>query len=96
MLDDETALTIVAFLRRAVAFYARHGVRIERLPTDNGSCYRSTVHALACKTLGIRHSRTRPYRPQTNGKDERFIRTILNGRAHGAIYRSSNKTHPSP
>ena len=91
VLDDETALTIVAFLRRAIAFYERHGIRIERLLTDNGSGYRSTLHALACKTLGIRHSRTRPYRPQTNGKAERFIRTMLNGWAYGAIYRSSSE-----
>jgi transposase InsO family protein len=58
---------------------------------DNGSCYRATIHALACKTLGIRHSRTRPYRPQTNGKAERFIRTMLQGWAYGAIYRSSHE-----
>ena len=91
VLADEKATTIVGFLGRAVAFYRRHGIRIERLLTDNGSGYRSTVHALACKALGIRHSRTRPYRPQTNGKAERFIRTLLNGWAYGAIYRSSSE-----
>jgi Integrase core domain len=63
----------------------------ERLLTDNGSAYRATIHALACKTLGIRHLRTRPYRPQTNGKAERFIRTLLAGWAYGAIYRSSHQ-----
>ena len=52
--------------------------------TDNGSAYRSTVHAIACRALGIRHLRTRPYRPQTNGKAERFIRTMLGGWAYGA------------
>ena len=57
--------------------------------TDNGSVYRSTIHAIACRTLGIRHLRTRPYRPQTNGKAERFIRTMLGGWAYGAIYRNS-------
>ena len=57
--------------------------------TDNGSPYRSAIHAIACRTLGIRHLRTRPYRPQTNGKAERFIRTMLGGWAYGAIYRSS-------
>ena len=57
--------------------------------TDNGSAYISTVHAIACRTLGIRHLRTRPRRPQTNGKAERFIRTMLGGWAYGAIYRSS-------
>jgi transposase InsO family protein len=89
VLTDEKAVTVVAFLRRAVAFYRRHGIKVERLLTDNGAGYRSTIHALACRTLGIRHSRTRPYRPQTNGKAERFIRTLLQGWAYGAIYRSS-------
>ena len=57
---------------------------------DNGSPYRSTIHAIACRTLGIRHTRTRPYRPQTNGKAERFIRTLLGGWAYsGTVYASS-------
>jgi transposase InsO family protein len=59
--------------------------------TDNGGAYRSTVHALACRALGIRHLRTRAYRPQTNGKAERFIRTMLAGWAYGAIYRDSRE-----
>ena len=59
--------------------------------TDNGSPYKSNVHAVACRALGIRHLRTRPYRPQTNGKAERFIRTMLAGWAYGAIYRSSDE-----
>ncbi len=58
---------------------------------DNGSAYRSRVHALACRALKIRHLRTRPYRPRTNGKAERFIRTLLAGWAYGAIYASSAK-----
>jgi transposase InsO family protein len=91
VLADERATTAIAFLRRAVAFFERHGIRVERLLTDNGSAYRSTVHAIACRTLGIRHMRTRPYRPQTNGKAERFIRTLLGGWAYGAIYRSSSE-----
>jgi len=91
VLNDEKAVTIAGFLTRAVAFYTRHGITIERLLTDNGSGYRSTVHAIACRALGIRHLRTRPYRPQTNGKAERFIRTLLNGWAYGAIYRSSSE-----
>ncbi len=73
------------------AFYRRHGINVERLLTDNGSCYRSTIHALPCKALGIEHLRIRPYRPQANGKAERFIRTLLQGWAYGAIYRSSNE-----
>jgi transposase InsO family protein len=91
VLADERAPTAIAFLRRAVSFFKRHGVRVQRLLTDNGSPYRSTVHAIACRTLGIRHLRTRPYRPQTNGKAERFIRTLLSGWAYGAIYRTSSE-----
>jgi transposase InsO family protein len=56
---------------------------------DNGACYRSTIHAFACRALGVRHLRTRPYRPRTNGKAERFIRTMLAGWAYGAIYATS-------
>ena len=82
-------MTAIGFLRRAVAHFAAFGIRVERLMTDNGSAYRATVHALACKTLGITHLRTRPYRPRTNGKAERFIRTLLGGWAYGAIYRDS-------
>lgn len=64
---------------------------VEQLITDNGNLYRSTVHAIACRALGIRHLRTRPYRPQTNGKAARFIRTMLGGWAYGAIYRDSHE-----
>jgi transposase InsO family protein len=91
VLPDEKASTAIAFLRRAVAFYRRHGVRVQRVMTDNGSAYRSSVHALACRALGVRHLRTRPRRPQTNGKAERFIRTMLAGWAYGAIYRDSRE-----
>jgi transposase InsO family protein/transposase len=91
VLPDERATTAIAFLRRAVRYFERHGVKVERLLTDNGSAYRSTMHAIACRALGIRHLRTRPYRPQTNGKAERFIRTMLSGWAYGAIYRTSSE-----
>ena len=91
VLADERASTAVGFLRRAVGHYAGYGITVERLLTDNGNAYRSAVHAIACRTLGIRHLRTRPYRPQTNGKAERFIRTMLGGWAYGAIYRSSKE-----
>jgi transposase InsO family protein len=91
VLPDEKAATAVGFLRRALAFFQRYGIRVERLLTDNGSAYRATLHALACRALGIKHLRSRPYRPQTNGKAERFIRTLLAGWAYGAIYRSSHE-----
>jgi transposase InsO family protein len=91
VLADEKAITAIGFLRRAVKHYASYGITVERLITDNGSAYRSTIHAIACHTLGIRHLRTRPYRPQTNGKAERFIRTMLGGWAYGAIYRDSDE-----
>src|SRR5947208_2335087 len=68
VLDDERGSTAAGFLRRAVSFFRRYGIRVERVLTDNGPCYRAIVHALTCKTLGIRHLRTRPYRPRTNGK----------------------------
>ena len=91
VLGDEKATTAVGFLRRATAFYQRHGITVERVLTDNGSPYTSTVHAIACRALSIRHLRTRPYRPQTNGKAERFIRTMLTGWAYAAIYASSTE-----
>lgn len=91
VLDDEKGPTAVAFLRRVVCFFRRYGIRVERVLTDNGSCYRAVVHALACKSLGIRHLRTRPYRPRTNGKAERFIRTLIDGWAYGPVYRTSTE-----
>jgi len=91
VLADEKATTVVAFLGRAVAFFQRHGITVEQLLTDNGSGYRSMIHAIGCRALGIRHLRTRPYRPQTNGKAERFIRTMLGGWAYGALYRDSHE-----
>jgi transposase len=91
VLTDEKAATAIGFLKRAIEFFARHGITVERLLTDNGSAYRSTIHAIACAALGIRHLRTRPYRPQTNGKAERFIRTLLGGWAYGAIYGTSSE-----
>jgi transposase InsO family protein len=86
---DERGETAVGFLRRAVAWFAARGVRVERVMTDNGSPYVSGVHAAACRELGIRHLRTRPYRPRTNGKAERFIQTLLREWAYGRIYASS-------
>jgi transposase InsO family protein len=91
LLPDEKATTCIAFLRRALRFYAAKGIQVERLMTDNGSAYRSKLHAIACRTLKIKHIRTRPYRPRTNGKAERFIRTLLAGWAYGAVYGSSTE-----
>ena len=91
VLPDEKATTAIGFLRRAIAFYRSHGVEVQRLMTDNGSAYVSVAHALACKALGIKHLRTRPYRPQTNGKAERFIRTMLREWAYAAVYGSSSE-----
>lgn len=91
VLPDERAPTAIAFLRRAVAFYRSLGVKVERLMTDNGNAYRSFAHAATCRLLGLKHIRTRPYRPRTNGKAERFIRTMLDECIYAAIYRSSEQ-----
>ena len=89
ILSDEKGTTAAGFLRRAIAFFNRYGMTVEAVMTDNGSPYISAVHAVACRALGLRHLRTRPRRPQTNGKAERFIRTLIGGWAYGAIYASS-------
>jgi transposase InsO family protein len=91
VLSDEKAITAVGFLRRAVAFYRSVGVEVQRVMTDNGSPYVSFAHAAACRALGLRHIRTRPYRPRTNGKAERFIRTMLNECLYAAVYQSSQQ-----
>jgi transposase InsO family protein len=91
VLSNETATTAVGFLGRAIEFFAGYGITVERVLTDNGSPYRSAIHAIACRTLGVRHLRTRPRRPQTNGKAERLIRTMLGGWAYGAIYATNRE-----
>ena len=91
VLEDEKAATAVGFLRRAVAHFRAYGIPVERVMTDNGSAYVSLLHRLACKALGLKHLRTQPYRPRTNGKAERFIRTMLGGWAYGAVYRDSSE-----
>ena len=91
VLTDETARSALAFLRRAVAFYAAHGITVEAVMTDNGPAYKSVLHAAGCRALGLRHLRTRPYRPRTNGKAERFIKTMTASWAYGAIYGSSHE-----
>ena len=95
VLADERKESVTAFLQRAVAWFADHGIRVERLMTDNGSGYRSKLHRKACDAMGIRHLFTRPYRPQTNGKAERFIRTMLDGWAYKQPYpTSAARTEP--
>jgi transposase InsO family protein len=88
VLTDEQADTAAAFWTRAIAWFAGHGVTIERVLTDNGSCYRSRKWAAACAEHSVRHKRTRPYRPQTNGKVERFHRTLLVEWAYVRVYTS--------
>jgi transposase InsO family protein len=89
VLDNERTDAVVAFLQRAVAFFNARGVEVQRLMTDNGPAYRSIAHRQACRQLGIRHLFTQPYRPKTNGKAERFIRTLLGEWAYAAAYPSS-------
>jgi transposase InsO family protein len=90
VLRDETGATSAAFLRRSFAWFRRLGVRVERVLTDNGSGYRSRRFAAACAALRARHLRTRPYRPCTNGKAERFIQTLLREWAYAMPYRNSS------
>ncbi|WP_298429225.1 IS481 family transposase [Ottowia sp.] len=89
MHPDEKKDQAVLFLRNAVAYYARMGVAVQRLLTDNGAAFRSTDFRQACLDLGIKHSFTKPYRPQTNGKAERFIQSALREWAYGWTYQHS-------
>jgi transposase InsO family protein len=91
LLPDEQKQTATAFLTRAVAWFARHGVVVERVMSDNGSAYRSRQFAEAIATAGLRHIRTRPYTPRTNGKAERFIQSSLREWAYAQPFRSSAK-----
>jgi len=81
----------IAFLKAAVAYYASLGVKVERVMTDNGSCYKSFAFRKACRRLGLRHIRTKPYTPKTNGKAERFIQTSLREWAYARAYNTSNE-----
>ena len=93
MKPDERRDNAIAFLRATVAYFAKLGVTVRRLLTDNGSAFRSKRFAQACKKLGLKHSFTRPYRPQTNGKAERFIQSALREWAYGIPYgRSTERT----
>jgi transposase InsO family protein len=88
--NDERKETAVAVLKRAVAWFAARGVRVERVLSDNGSCYKSKLWAQTCAGLGITVKKTKPYRPQTNGKIERFHRTLADGWAFSCFYGSES------
>jgi transposase InsO family protein len=90
VLPDEKKATAIGFLERMRAWFAERGVTVTEILTDNGSCYRSREFAAACATLSIKHRRTRPRRPRTNGKAERFIQTMLREWAYAAVYRTSD------
>jgi len=88
---DEKAVSAIAHLRAAVDWYASMGVIVARVMTDNGSCYKSYAFKAACSELGIRHIRTKPYTPKTNGKAERFIQTVLREWAYARAYQTSDQ-----
>ena len=91
MLPDQKASTTVGFLRDALEFFSRHGIAVRALLTDNGSSYRSHQFRRACDQIGIRHQRTKPYSPQTNGKAERFIQTALREWAYAKHWQDSHQ-----
>jgi len=90
-LPDESPATTADFLRRAWRFYASQGIEVERILTDNGGCYRSHAFAEACDELGLGHRRTRPYRPQTNGKAERMVRTLISEWAYASPFHDTSE-----
>jgi transposase InsO family protein len=91
VLHDLTAACAVAFLRRAVAWFAERGVRVQAVMSDNGAAYKSHLYAQTLRDLGLRHLRIKPRRPRTNGKAERLIQTLLNEWAYARVYGSSNE-----
>ena len=91
MLKDEKRTSAVAFLKAAGAYYASLGITVERVMTDNGSCYKSCAFARACRRLRPKHIRTKPYTPKTNGKSERFIQTSLREWAFAQAYQHSKQ-----
>jgi transposase InsO family protein len=97
IMKSERKACAVTFLKAAVAYYKSLGVMVERVMTDNGSCYRSGAFAKACRRLGIKHIRTKPYTPRTNGKAERFIQTSLREWAYARAYlNSKQRAHELP
>jgi transposase InsO family protein len=91
IMPNEKKRSAIAFLKAAIAYYASLGIKIERVMTDNGSCYKSFAFRRACKRLGLRHIRTKPYTPKTNGKAERFIQTSLREWAYARAYENSRQ-----
>jgi transposase InsO family protein len=91
IMPDEKKRSATAFLKAALAYYASLGIKVERVMTDNGSCYKSFAFRRACKRLGLRHIRTKPYTPKTNGKAERFIQTSLREWAYAQAYQNSGQ-----
>ena len=91
VLPNQTAAVTVGFLARAIAWFAERGITVREVMTDNGSAYISRLWAAACQTRGVVHIRTRPYRPRTNGKAERFIQTLLREWAYAATYSTSDE-----
>ena len=89
--SDEKAVSAVAFLRACIAYYKRLGITVTRVMTDNGSCYKAHAFAKACKKLKLKHIRTKPYTPKTNGKAERFIKTALKEWAYARAYNTSDE-----
>jgi transposase InsO family protein len=91
VMKDERKESAIVFLKAAVAYYESLGVKVERVMTDNGSCYRSKAFGKACKRLGLKHIFTKPYTPKTNGKAERFIQTSLREWAYARAYNTSDE-----
>ena len=93
VLNDEKRHTAIAFMVRALRWFRSRGVAVKRVMTDNGACYISRAFAKACRWLAIRHIRTRPYTPKTNGKAERFIQTLLREWAYALPYKTSDRSN---
>ena len=91
VLESERSDAVCGFLERAVGWFAGHGIQVDRLMTDNGPAYRSRAHAALCRQLGLRHLFTEPYRPRTNGKAERFIKTLTLRWAYGGVYATNSQ-----
>ena len=91
IMPDEKRRSAIAFLKASVAYFESLGIKVERVMTDNGSCYKSHAFARACKRLGLKHIRTKPYTPKTNGKAERFIQTALREWAYAQAYETSDR-----